>query len=149
MEVAIRQEFIIGSVTITFALYLLVTVLAVDTVFAKDLAINCQAHNGNCSLPIGKETGTLEIIPRPVTAMRYSTFTVTLSDKPPEQAPYIDLGMPAMKMGLNRLQLKSAGNGVYKGKGVIVRCKSGHRIWFANEVVPDVGEVKFVFDVVS
>jgi hypothetical protein len=143
-----RQEFIIGSVIITFALYLLVTVIAVDTVFAEDSVINCQAHNGNCSLTIGEETVTLEIIPRPVTAMKDSTFTVTLSGKPPEQAPYIDLGMPAMKMGPNRVQLKPAGNGVYKGKGVIVRCKSGHRTWFANVVVPDVGEVKFIFDVV-
>ncbi len=143
-----RQEFIIGSAIITFALYLLVTVVAVDKVSADDSAINCHAHNETCSLPIGKETVTLEIMPRPVTAMQDSTFTVTLSGKLPEQAPYIDLGMPTMKMGPNRVQLKSAGNGVYEGKGVIVRCSSGHRIWFANVVVPDVGEAMFIFDVV-
>lgn len=142
------QKFIIRSAIIIFSLYSFGTLLAVNTVYAEDSAINCQAHDGNCSLPIGKETVTLEIMPRPVTAMQDSTFTVTLSGKLSEQAPYIDLGMPAMKMGPNRVQLNSVGNGVYQGKGVIVRCKSGHRTWFANVVVPDVGEVKFVFDVV-
>jgi hypothetical protein len=80
--------------------------------------------------------------------MQDLTFTVTLSGKLPEQAPYLDLGMPAMKMGPNRVQLKTAGDGIYKGKGVIVRCKSGRRTWFANVVVPGAGEAKFVFDVV-
>ena len=143
-----HQKFLIRSAIIIFALFSLVTLLAVNTVSAEDSVINCQAHDGSCSLPIGKETVTLEIMPRPVTAMQDSSFTVTLSGNLPEQAPYIDLGMPAMKMGPNRVQLKSVGNGVYQGQGVIVRCKSGHRTWFANVVVPDVGEVKFFFDVV-
>jgi len=143
-----RQEIHISSIIFTFAFLLLVTALSVNTVSAGAWAINCKAHDGKCSLPIGKETVTLEIMPRPVTAMLDLTFTVTLSGKPPEQAPYLDLGMPAMKMGPNRVQLKPAGNGVYKGKGVIVRCKSGRRTWFANVVVPGAGEAKFVFDVV-
>ena len=143
-----RQEIHISSIIFTFVFLLLFNALFVNTVSAGASAINCQAHDGKCSLPIGNETVTLEIMPRPVTAMQDSTFTVTLSGKPPEQAPYLDLGMPAMKMGPNRVQLKPAGNGVYKGKGVIVRCKSGRRTWFANVVVPGAGEAKFVFDVV-
>ncbi len=140
----------IGNRAISFscALFLLITAPAVSTVFAGASAINCRAHDGKCILPIGGETVTLEIMPRPVTAMQDSTFSVTLSGNPPEQAPYIDLGMPAMKMGPNQIKLKPVGNGVYKGKGVIVRCKSGRRTWFANVIVPGRGEVKFVFDVV-
>jgi hypothetical protein len=56
--------------------------------------------------------------------------------------------MPAMKMGLNRVHLKPKGEGGYHGKGVIVRCKSGRRTWYANVVFPNIGEAKFVFDVV-
>lgn len=136
------------SILVIFTLLLLFAALPVYTVLAGSAAINCQAHEGTCSLPLGKETVTLDITPRPVTAMQDSTFTVKLSGNLPAQAPYLDLGMPAMKMGPNRVQLKPAGNGSYTGKGVIVRCKSGRRTWFANVVVPGAGEAKFVFDVV-
>ena len=132
----------------TIALLLLLTALPVSTVSAETTAINCLAQDGPCTLPIGNDIVTLEITPRPVTAMQDSKFIVTLSGGPHEQNPYIDLGMPAMKMGPNRVQLEPAGNGVFKGRGVIVRCKSGRRTWFANVVVPGAGEAKFVFDVV-
>ena len=126
----------------------LAAVLSAGSTFAGSAAINCQPHEGPCTLPLGGETVTLEITPRPVTAMRTSVFAVTVSGKQPTGAPYIDLGMPAMKMGPNRVMLKPAGNGAYTGKGVIVRCKSGRRTWFANVVVPGEGEARFVFDVV-
>ncbi len=129
-------------------LIILFSALTANTAFADPSAINCQAHDGKCSLPIGTETVTLEIEPRPVTAMQDSTFVVTITGTAPEQVPFIDLGMPAMKMGPNRVQLKPAGDGTYAGKGIIVRCKSGRRTWFANVVVPGAGEAKFVFDVV-
>ena len=147
-EVKMNQQIGYRAIVITCALFLLIAALSVDTGFAGSADINCQAHDGKCILPVGKETVTLEIMPRPVTAMQDSTFTVTLSGTPPKQAPYIDLGMPAMKMGPNQVKLKPVGIGVYKGNGVIVRCKSGRRTWFANVIVPGGGEVKFVFDVV-
>ena len=137
-----------GSSIFAFVIILLFTALTANMASADESAINCQAHDGKCSLLIGKETVTLEIKPRPVTAMQDSTFTVTLTGIAPEQAPFIDLGMPAMKMGPNRVQLQQTGDGTYVGKGIIVRCKSGRRTWFANVVVPGAGEAKFVFDVV-
>ena len=135
-------------ILVLLAISLIISVTNADNLFAGTATINCQAHEGSCSLPLGEQTVTLEISPRPVTAMQESTFQVTLSGPTPTQTPYIDLGMPAMKMGPNRVQLKSVGDGAYRGKGTIVRCKSGRRTWFANVVVPDLGEVKFVFDVV-
>jgi len=137
-----------GSIILIFTACLLVIMLSTMTVFAGSATINCQAHEGSCKLPLGKETITLEITPRPVTAMQESFFNVTITGNQPEKAPYLDLGMPAMKMGPNRVMLKSDGNGSYTGKGVIVRCKSGRRTWFANVVIPGAGEAKFVFDVV-
>lgn len=136
------------SLTMTIAFFLTAAFLSAGNAFAGSAAINCQAHEGPCTLPLGGQTVTLEITPRPVTAMRTSVFAVTVSGKQPTGAPYIDLGMPAMKMGPNRVMLKPAGNGAYTGKGVIVRCKSGRRTWFANVVVPGEGEARFVFDVV-
>ena len=136
------------SIIIAIALPLLINLFQVTKVSAEESFINCQAHEGKCTLPVGKNIVTLEILPRPVTAMRDSTFIVTFSGKLPEKFPYLDLGMPAMKMGPNRVQLTPDGNGIFKGKGVIVRCKSGRRTWFANVVLPGTGEAKFVFDVV-
>ena len=143
-----RQGVRFISVLVIVITGLIIAPVSVNPAYAGTATINCQAHEGLCSLPLGEQTVTLEISPRPVTAMQESTFQVTLSGPTPKQAPYIDLGMPAMKMGPNRVQLKSVGDGAYRGKGIIVRCKSGRRTWFADVVVPDVGEVKFVFDVV-
>jgi hypothetical protein len=115
---------------------------------ASDAEINCDAHKGVCSRPLGNQIVLLEIMPHPVKAMQDLVFKVSVSGNPPSKSPYIDLGMPAMKMGPNRVSLKPAGQGGYEGKGVIVRCKSGRRTWFANVIIPEAGEVKFVFDVI-
>ncbi len=136
------------AIMILLSAGMIVVTASVNPVLAGSAAINCQAHEGPCSLPLGKETVTLAISPRPVTAMQESTFEVTISGPAPKQAPYIDLGMPAMKMGPNRVKLKAIGNETYTGKGIIVRCKSGRRTWYADVVVPNLGDVKFVFDVV-
>jgi hypothetical protein len=143
-----RQITVSSSIVFSFAALFCLVLLPVGVAFGGSATINCQAHKGPCSLPLGNETVTLEITPRPVTAMQDSAFKVTISGNLPAQAPYLDLGMPAMKMGPNRVLLKPAGNGTYTGKGVIVRCKSGRRTWFANVIVPGTGEAKFVFDVV-
>lgn len=143
-----RPNMQTGSILLTGIFFFLITALAASPVSADSAAINCQAHDGVCALPLGNETVTLEITPRPVTAMQDSIFTVKISGNQPAQAPYLDLGMPAMKMGPNRVQLKPAGDGAFTGKGIIVRCKSGRRTWFANVIVPGAGEARFVFDVV-
>jgi len=137
-----------GSFILSFTFFLLIIMLPEAPVFAGSAKINCQAHQGSCTLPLDKETITLEITPRPVKAMQDSIFKVTITGNQPAKLPYLDLGMPAMKMGPNRVTLKPDGNGSYSGKGVIVRCKSGRRTWFANVIVPGAGEAKFVFDVV-
>ncbi len=120
----------------------------IPAAFADDSLINCDAHNSVCSQTLNGVTVSLEIAPRPVKAMRDLVFKVSLSGSPPAQSPYIDLGMPAMKMGPNRVELKDSGTGTFEGRGVIVRCKSGRRTWFANVTIPGTGEVKFIFDVI-
>jgi hypothetical protein len=90
----------------------------------------------------------LDILPKPVKAMRDLTFVLHLTGKKPDANPYIDLDMPAMHMGRNRVRLEPAAKDGYRGKGVIVRCASGKRTWKATVTVPGSGVVEFVFDVV-
>ena len=115
---------------------------------ASGAKINCDAHAGACTQTIGDVTVSMEITPRPVKALTDLMFQVTLSGSDSAAASHIDLGMPAMKMGPNRVMLKSTGPGKYEGRGVIVKCKSGRRTWYAIVNIPDHGEAMFVFDVI-
>jgi len=117
-------------------------------VLAGDTMINCDAHKGECSQSLGDTTVSLEISPRPVKAMQDLVFKVSIEGAAPTNHPHIDLGMPAMKMGPNQVALKPTGPGTYEGTGVIVRCPSGKRTWFADVIIPESGEVKFIFDVI-
>lgn len=122
--------------------------LAPQSALAGEAMINCDAHTGACSRSSGAMTVSLEISPRPVKAMQDLVFKVSIDGTTPASLPHIDLGMPAMKMGPNQVALKPTGPGTYEGTGVIVRCPSGKRTWFANVIVPESGEVKFIFDVI-
>ena len=112
--------------------------------------INCNLHQSACTQNLAESTITLTVAPRPVKAMQDLLFQVTLSGKLPSNTklPYIDLGMPGMNMGPNRVQLKPAGIATYEGQGVIVRCPSGRRTWQATVTIPDVGQTEFIFDVI-
>ena len=122
--------------------------LAPGPALAAESTVNCDAHKGVCSQSSGDLTVSLEITPRPVKAMQDLVFKVSIEGASPAKHPHIDLGMPAMKMGPNQVSLKPTGPGTYEGTGVIVRCPSGKRTWFANVIVPESGEVKFIFNVI-
>ena len=110
--------------------------------------VDCDIQNRACTKTLQSATVTFDIQPKPVKAMKDLQFRVTLSGIDPVGVPTIDLGMPGMKMGPNRVRLKSMGDGVYAGTGVIVRCPSGRRIWYARVAVPKLGQVDFTFDVI-
>ena len=150
-----KQFFSSFRVLAAFSFLSLFWTLSIPVALAEDPSINCDAHNAACSQAIDGLTVSLEITPQPVKAMQDLVFKVSLSGNPsgqspysPPQSPYIDLGMPGMKMGPNRVALKENGTGTYEGRGVIVRCPSGRRTWFANVTIPGTGEVKFIFDVI-
>ena len=124
------------------------SVVPLTPALAADARINCDAHHGKCFQSSGGLTVSLEITPRPVKAMQDLVFNVSIEGASPAKPPHIDLGMPAMKMGPNQVALKPMGPGTYEGTGVIVRCPSGKRTWFASVIVPGSGEVKFIFDVI-
>lgn len=110
--------------------------------------VQCDVHAGPCNAALKGAKVSLDIKPKPVKAMEDLIFTLTFVGQNPQAAPYIDLGMPGMNMGRNRVTLKPAGESVFQGKGVIVRCPSGRRTWKATVTAPDMGSVEFVFDVI-
>ncbi len=151
-----RQQYFAKASVLKFAFSFLIligilifsSVVAPSPGMAADTMINCNAHQGKCSRSSGNLTVSLEIVPRPVKAMQDLVFKVSIEGASPAKHPHIDLGMPAMKMGPNQVSLKPTGPGTYEGTGVIVRCPSGKKTWFANVIVPGSGEVKFIFNVI-
>ncbi len=110
--------------------------------------VNCSIQQGPCIKDLGGMTVTLDILPKPVIAMKDLKFQVILSGEKPITNPYIDLGMPGMDMGPNRVQLRAVKDSVYEGQGIIVRCPSGRRTWKATVTLPGAGQAEFVFDVI-
>lgn len=115
---------------------------------AENAQTECNIHEGACSLKLAGRTVALEISPKPVKAMADLTFRVTVSGAPLSGPPHIDLGMPGMDMGPNRVEMEKTGENTYTGKGVIVRCPSGKTTWRAAVTIPETGTAGFVFDVV-
>jgi hypothetical protein len=110
--------------------------------------INCDIQHSACVMHLSGCTVTFDIHPKPVKAMADLTFKVSLSEEHTGSEPYIDLGMPGMDMGPNRVILKASGDGSYEGKGIIVRCPSGRTVWCAKVTIPGKGVAEFIFDVV-
>ena len=108
----------------------------------------CDIHKSPCSKSLSGLSIIFDINPKPIRAMTDLNFTVTISSGEISENPYIDLGMPGMNMGPNRVLLKEIGQGMYKGVGVIVRCKSGRRTWKATITIPNIGSVEYVFDAI-
>jgi hypothetical protein len=116
--------------------------------FAAEATPDCGIHESSCTKTIGNYSVELDVHPKPVTAMQDLTFRVSVTGDAISQAPYIDLGMPGMHMGRNRVDLKPSTTTSYEGQGVIVRCPSGKRIWRATVTLPSIGKAEFTFDVV-
>jgi hypothetical protein len=109
---------------------------------------DCDIQLGPCTKVKDTLAVTLDIFPKPVKAMKELTFRLTLTGKESPDNLYIDLTMPGMVMGPNRVTMKGVGGHTYEGQGVIVRCPSGRRTWKAMVILPNAGVVDFVFDVV-
>ena len=120
-------------------------VMAADP--SPESLIKCDIQQGPCTKQLAGMSVTLDIQPKPVKAMKDLRFQVTISGGKGNAAPYIDLGMPGMNMGPNRVELRRVKDNVFEGQGVIVRCPSGRRTWIATVTLPEVGKVEFVFDV--
>jgi nitrogen fixation protein FixH len=86
---------------------------------------------------------TLSISPWPPRAMRELTFAVETPGYSGDSPPHVDLSMPGMEMGRNRVLLARGRDGIYRGTGTFVRCASGRKGWEAAVSVPDGGKAVF------
>ena len=145
---ASRVDLALVSIGILF-LGLLISLFYQPAVsMAAEVKLDCDIQSGSCQKELDNRTVELEILPKPVKAMTDLVFQVKVSGDPLSAPPLIDLGMPGMKMGPNRVILKENDMVVYEGQGVIVRCHSGKTIWQATITLPNIGNAVFTFDVV-
>jgi len=133
-------------------LLLFLIVCMPDVLFAseskKKKQINCDIQNQQCVQQILNGSIVFDIQPKPVKAMKDLTFEVKVKDINLTGSPIIDLSMPGMKMGKNKVQMKMIAKGVYQGTGIIVRCPSGKTIWQATINLSGIGSANFIFDVI-
>ncbi|HYA31557.1 MAG TPA: FixH family protein [Thermodesulfovibrionales bacterium] len=109
---------------------------------------DCETDKGPCSKTIGRMTIIIDIAPKPVKAMAELAFTLTITGNPaPPPELILNLGMPGMYMGSNRVILRRGRDGTYMGEGIIPRCPSGKRLWSAAVNMPGSEKVRFTFDV--
>ena len=102
---------------------------------------------GSLRSAIGGQEVLLSITPWPPRSMREVDFTVSFPGTAGKASPYVDLSMPGMEMGRNRVDLSCGDDGGYRGTGVFVRCPSGRRDWEATVTVPGAGKAVFRFAV--
>ena len=136
---------------IMFFLFLSFTTFSAASGFEATPESNkpCDLNHTSCTKSLSGCQVTLDINPKPIRAMKNLTFFVVISGKKVEAGPFIDLGMPGMTMGPNRVTLTPAKEGTYYGEGVVVTCPSGKKTWQAIVTIPSLGTVEFVFDVLD
>ena len=143
----------ISSILFPLPAILLMIHLATVPAMAEDQETRqsnkCDVHQGPCTTTLLNGTITLDINPKPVKSMKDLTFRLEVSGTQPTSSPHIDLGMPGMNMGPNPVVMKAAGEGLYQGKGIIVKCPSGRRTWKAEVTLPGLGTTEFIFDVMD
>ncbi|OGP82360.1 MAG: hypothetical protein A2V87_04835 [Deltaproteobacteria bacterium RBG_16_58_17] len=106
----------------------------------KDTVIDCAIDNGSCSKHLAEAgiTATFDITPKPVVAMKNLIFRIDLKEG---SVPVTDgevslsLSMSEMTMAKNIVKLTHRGGGKYEGRGVIVKCPSGDRVWQAEACI--------------
>ena len=100
--------------------------------------VHCDAGLRACAADAGGLRVVLELSPRPPVPLKSLEAGVQLSrdGKPvPGAEVTVEISMPGMFMGDNRIPLRASGEGRYAGTGALLRCTSGRRDWLAEVVV--------------
>jgi hypothetical protein len=109
---------------------------------------DCDIQKGSCTKPAGLGTITIDIEPKPVRAMKELSFSIKV--QPNTSLPdtlMLDLGMPDMQMGKNQIALTKKSDCTFQGKGIIVKCRSGHKLWQATLLSDPLKNPSFTFNV--
>jgi nitrogen fixation protein FixH len=112
--------------------------------------VHCDAGESACASVVGGLRVVLDLSPRPPVPLKELRATVRLErDGAPVAGAQVevDLAMPGMYMGENRIRLRADGAGFYSGTGALLRCASGRRDWTAEVVarLPGGGEARARF----
>jgi hypothetical protein len=135
-----------GLITFLLPIVLIIVFFSRDS--PSEIKLNCNIHYSPCTQTISGTKISLEIFPRPVKSMEDLTFQVKIPGYSGSVLPVLDLDMPGMEMGINQVHFKVLRQGVFSGKGIIVRCPTGKKLWRASITVPKMGTANFVFNVV-
>ncbi len=92
-------------------------------------------------------TIVFEAEPWPVVPMKRTIFRLSTSPPLKTNNVLMELTMPGMYMGQNRVLLKRVSDSIFEGSGVIVRCHSGKTLWRATFTTKGFGPVSFDFHV--
>ncbi len=107
----------------------------------------CNLNTGPCSVAVGNRTVTLEIMPKPARTLAPITFAIAVSDRVVADQLIVDLSMPEMYMGTNRIVARRTGGSTFVGKGIIPHCPSGKKLWQASIELADAQAAAFRFHV--
>jgi hypothetical protein len=98
-------------------------------------------------VPIPNDRVRFSVTPQPVRAMKPLLFHVNLQNYGEPQSVMVDLSMPNMYMGMNRVTMKKSSPGVYEGMGIIPICPTGLKLWQASVIIDNQVAGNFFFDV--
>lgn len=112
--------------------------------------VHCDAGLRPCAADADGVRVVLDLSPRPPVPLKEIDAAVQLlrGGEPLAGAEVaVELSMPGMFMGENRIPLRASGSGRYAGKGALLRCASGRHDWLAEVVVrlPGGGEARARF----
>ena len=99
--------------------------------------VHCDAGVKACAADAGDLREVLELAPHPPVPLKEmgALVQLTRAGAAVEGAEVaVELSMPGMYMGENRIVLRAGGHGQYAGKGALLRCMSGRRDWTAEVV---------------
>lgn len=142
-----RRQLTIRGLAFFVGLILFPSSGAVEAAWGAPATAGDSIHNGQCAGVFAGRQVTLDINPKPVSHMKELTFSLTIDPCTPlPDSLQLDLAMPGMFMGQNRVTLAKTGKCSYTGKGIIVRCMSGRTLWQATLLLPELGNPAFTFN---
>ncbi len=111
---------------------------------------HCDVGRRACRAATGDVVVVLELAPHPpvpLAEMRAAVQVLRGAAPVDGAAVSVELSMPGMFMGENRVVLGADGGGRYAGTGALVRCASGRHDWVAEVVarLPGGGEARARF----
>ena len=98
---------------------------------------HCDPGRTACRAEAGGLAIVLELAPQPPRPLAelHATVRLTRGGAPADDATVaVEITMPGMYMGENRIVLHRDGDGHYAGTGALLRCASGRRDWSAEVV---------------